>query len=338
MKPTASRSESMEPVATDSPGAASKQRAIGGFAIRVAIGLSLLGFILWRYGRGAIGRALRDENPRYFWSAVLLFVAGQVMSAYRWQIVARLVGLGGRFKEYFSFYFLGMFTNLFVPGLIGGDAARAFYLARRNRHVPLGLARAAASVMADRLVGLAALFWLAAISAVILGREILTREVVLPILIVGAVSMAGYLTLPLIARGVDYLPSRIAELARVMVPSMRRPQTLLPALSLSVVLQVSLVFCQYLISLGLGLQIPLAVFFLCVPLSNFFASIPITLNGLGLREGSYVFLFKMAGVGSTEAIALSLLYFAATMVGSLTGVVGLIMARATEGQGVRSAR
>jgi hypothetical protein len=320
-------------VASAAPDADSKRRAIGGFALRAAIGLSLAGFILWRYGRGSIGRAIRDEDPRYFWSAVSLFVAGQVMSAYRWQIVARLVGLGGRFKEYFSFYVVGMFTNLFVPGLIGGDAARAFYLARRNRDVPLGLARAAASVMADRLLGLAALFWLAAISAVLLGREILTREVVVPVLIVGAVSMAGYLTLPLIARGVDLLPSRVAELARVMVPSMRRPQTLLPVLILSVVLQVSLVFCQYLISLGLGLQIPLSVFFLCVPLSNFFASIPITLNGLGLREGSYVFLFKMAGVGSAEAVALSLLYFAATMVGSLTGVVGLFMARVSERHG-----
>jgi uncharacterized membrane protein YbhN (UPF0104 family) len=333
MRSAATHHQRRDAVATDAPPTDSRRRAIGGFALRAAIGLALAGFILWRYGRGSIARALHDEDPRYFWSAVLLFVAGQAMSAYRWQIVARLVGLGGRFKEYFSFYFVGMFTNLFVPGLIGGDAARAFYLARKNRDVPHGSARAAASVMADRLLGLAALFWVAAISAVILGREILTREVVVPVLIVAAVSVAGYLTLPLIAQGVDLLPSRIAEFARVMVPSMERPVRLIPALTLSIVLQVSLVFCQYLIALGLGLQIPLLVFFLCVPLSNFFASIPITLNGLGLREGSYLFLFKMAGVGSSEAVTLSLLYFAATMVGGLTGVVGLLMARASERRG-----
>jgi len=305
----------------------SPRRALGGFVLRAAIGLSLAGFLLWRYGRGSIGRALHDEDPRYFFAAVLLYVAGQVMSAYRWQIVARLVGVGGRFREYFAFYFVGMFTNLFVPGLIGGDAARVFYLARDNREVSHGLARAAASVVGDRLIGLIALFWLAAMSAGILGHGILPRAVMLPTLAIGALSIAGYLALPLIGRVIERLPARIRELARVMEPSLRRPFTMMPALVLSLVLQVSLVLCQYLIALGLRLQIPLSMFFLCVPVSNFFASIPITLNGLGLREGSYVFLFKMAGVTSQEAITLSLLYFAATTIGGLSGVLGLLMAR-----------
>jgi uncharacterized membrane protein YbhN (UPF0104 family) len=305
----------------------SQRRALGGFALRAAIGLSLAGFLLWRYGRGSIGRALRDEDSRYFWAAIVLYVAGQVLSAYRWQIVARLVGVGGRFTEYFSFYFVGMFTNLFVPGLIGGDAARAFYLARDNREVSHGLARAAASVIADRLIGLIALFWLAAMSAGILGHRILARAVIVPTLTIGALSMAGFLALPLIARVIERMPTRIAELARVMEPSMRRPFRMMPALALSLVVQVSLVFCQYLIALGLRLQIPLSVFFLCVPVSNFFAAIPITFNGLGLREGSYVFLFKMAGVESQEAITLSLLYFAATTIGGLSGVLGLLKAR-----------
>ena len=64
---------------------------------------------------------------------------------------------------------------------------------------------------------------------------------------------------------------------------MRRPFRMMPALALSLVVQVSLVFCQYLIALGLRLQIPLSVFFLCVPVSNFFAAIPTNSRALQIR-------------------------------------------------------
>ena len=61
------------------------------------------------------------------------------------------------------------------------------------------------------------------------------------------------------------------------------------------------------------------MFLLIVPISGVLASLPVTLNGLGLRETAYLFLFGMAGVSRDDAIALGLLYFAATMVGGLFG-------------------
>ena len=76
------------------------------------------------------------------------------------------------------------------------------------------------------------------------------------------------------------------------------------------ILQASLAVCQYVLALGLGLHLSLSMFLLIVPIAGVFASLPVTLNGLGVRETAYLFLFGMAGVAARDAIALGLLWFA----------------------------
>ena len=93
---------------------------------------------------------------------------------------------------------------------------------------------------------------------------------------------------------------------------------------MSLILQISLAVGQWMLGKGLGLNTPLALFLLCVPIANVFASLPLTLNGLGIRETAYLVLFGMVGMGRNDAIALGLLWFAATMLGGLTGIAAFI--------------
>ncbi len=73
------------------------------------------------------------------------------------------------------------------------------------------------------------------------------------------------------------------------------------------------------------MTVPLSLFILCVPIANVFASLPLTLNGLGIRESAYLVLFGMAGMRKEDAIALGLLWFAITMVGGSTGAIAFVM-------------
>jgi glycosyltransferase 2 family protein len=63
---------------------------------------------------------------------------------------------------------------------------------------------------------------------------------------------------------------------------------------------------------------------LCVPIANVFASLPITLNGLGVREAAYLVLFGSAGLSKPDTIALGLLWFASTMIGGLSGIFAFV--------------
>jgi uncharacterized membrane protein YbhN (UPF0104 family) len=291
------------------------------FAMRAALGVAVIAVLLWRYDARPIFRILSRERADCFAAAVALYVAGQALCAYRWQILAAVLKVHGRYREFLAYTFVGMFTNLFVPGLLGGDAARAVYLGRRYGR----MGEAVSSVVADRGVGLLGLFWLAAIAAMFLNFAPFPPSVTTPTIAVGAIAMAGFLASPLIARLIHMMPRPIRRAGGMVAPYLHHPVTLTLPIAISIVLQVSLAVCQYLLAAGLGIAVPLSLFILCVPIANVFASLPLTLNGLGIRESAYLVLFGMAGMRKEDAIALGLLWFAATMIGGLTGAIAFVM-------------
>ena len=63
-------------------------------------------------------------------ACVLLYMAGQAISTLKWRILQGPVGLSTPYLRLLGFYFTGMFFNLFLPTIIGGDAVKALLLAR----------------------------------------------------------------------------------------------------------------------------------------------------------------------------------------------------------------
>jgi len=290
------------------------------FAIRGGLGLIVVTFLLWHYDARPVLHILGRENLAYFVATIAIYVAGQVMSAWRWQLLAAVVGARARFRDFLGYYFVGLFTNLFVPGLLGGDALRSVYLGRKTHRI----GEAVASVVADRATGLIALFWLATLMALVIPST-LTPVLIRSIVALGALGLVVVVGSPLIAKAVHYMPRPLRRAFGVALPYMHHPQSMLPGLTLSFVLQASLGLGQWILALGLGLNTPLAVFLLCVPIANVAAGLPVTLNGLGVRETAYLVLFGMSGMARENAIALGLLWFAATMLGGLTGAIAFAL-------------
>lgn len=297
-----------------------RKNPYGAFAIRGALGIAVVALLLRHYDARPVFLALSRERLSYFIAAIVLYLGSQVMSAWRWHLLARINGIDGPFRESLAYYFIGIFTNLFVPGLVGGDAARALYLGRRHQR----LAEAIASVVADRGIGLLALFWFAAGCALTMRAVKLPPSILHVTVSIGAVALVGWLTSPLLARLAMKLGGRLGRLVEPILPYLHKPVALLPAIALSILLQATLAMCQYLLGRGLGLDTSLATFMLCVPIANVFASLPITLNGLGVREAAYLVLFGYAGLARPDTIALGLLWFASTLIGGLTGIYAFV--------------
>ena len=298
-----------------------RRRSRLAFALRGGLGLALLALFLWLYGANRVVHVVSRERPVFFAATIALYLAGQVMSSYRWQLLARLNGLGGPWREYLAYYFIGVFTNLFIPGLIGGDAARASYLGLCHRRPGAALA----SVAADRGIGLVALFWFAALAALAVTSARLPRSMLRLVMVIGLLALLGYVVAPLLARLVRRLTGRLGAIVQPLIPYLQNPVALIPALALSLVLQASLAVCQYLLAVGMGLKVPLSAVMLIVPIANVVASVPLTLNGLGLRESAYLLLFGIAGMAHQDAVALGLLWFASTLVAGLTGILPFVL-------------
>jgi uncharacterized membrane protein YbhN (UPF0104 family) len=297
-----------------------KIRSYRGFALRVGVGIAIVSLLVWRYDTRSVLRLLAREQPGYFAAAVGIYISTQVISAYRWRLLAAILALDAPFIEFLAFRLIATFLNTLIPGVFGGDAVRAIYLGRRRGR----LAKAFASVVADRVVGLIGLFWLAAIAAIFLNGARLSRVVTGPPIAIGAIALAVFLAAPIIIRLVSLMPPRVSGYAAFIVEYLEHRDTLLTALVLSMLVQGALAVCQYLLARGIGVHASLLLFLFCVPVAGVFASLPLTVNGLGVREGAYLVLFGMAGMDKSSAIALGLLWFISTTLGALPGAAAFL--------------
>src|SRR5262245_824114 len=89
--------------------------------LRVAITAGILAWILAKVGGRDLVHALADVRPAAVAGALAIYLIGQLLSAYKWSLIGRAVGLGDEVARYARFYFIGMFFNLFAPSTIGGD-------------------------------------------------------------------------------------------------------------------------------------------------------------------------------------------------------------------------
>jgi glycosyltransferase 2 family protein len=304
--------------------------------------LALVGVLAWRLDWRQVAAAFAHLDVTLWLLALGLYLLTQGVSALRWQMLARMLGLGGRWRDYLAYYFIGMFFNLVLPTSVGGDVVRAWYLGRQAGPPPApepvglptgrqALGRRTASflsVLADRVNGLAVLIAVACLAA-------LCCPVPLPawmtwtVACTGGAAALGLASLPALPWLEKVLPAhrRLTPLlagARLCLRD-RRGVCLVTALSL--VVQLANVVLAWLVGEGLGLPVPPLYYGVLVPLVSLLTLLPVSLNGMGLREAGTVLLLAPVGVGAAPAVTLSLLIFAVYAAASLGGGVFYLLGR-----------
>jgi uncharacterized membrane protein YbhN (UPF0104 family) len=286
----------------------------------------LLSVLAWRLDWGRVSAAFHDFDARFWVAALALQLFTQVVSTWRWQMFARAVQLGGTFRNYLAYYFVGMFFNLVLPTSVGGDVVRAWYLAHRSgkghgRKMPAFL-----SVLADRVSGVAVLVAVACVAAFVC-RDSLKPWIALAVIAVGAGVLVAVLGLPILDR-VFRLPQfsspRLERLRRITNGGMvyfRDASLMTKTTALSIVIQVNSVIVMGLVGAGLGLQIAPYYYGVLMPLVTLLTLLPVSVNGVGLRESSTVLLLAPLGVGEAQAVTLALLLFAVQTAAALFGLI-----------------
>lgn len=280
--------------------------------IKICVSSALLYIVFKRTGLAEILLTLSRIDLFAFFAAVCLYVLAQVISTLRWRL---LLPGGIELKKLFSLYMIGAFFNSFLPGIIGGDAIKGFYLYRATGKVGLALA----SVFMDRYLGLVVLIAICAIAfpfgyGYLRGSNV---EWLLIVIIVSFFSGSVLFFWLRIGRNVKYL----SDIYRYF--SMYRHQKTIigKALLLSVFVQFAGFSAVYILARGLGQHLPFLSLLVYVPLIILVSMIPISISGLGLREGAFVLFFGFIGVRPEAAAAISLSWFMSSSAGSLIGLV-----------------
>jgi uncharacterized membrane protein YbhN (UPF0104 family) len=280
--------------------------------VRLTLTVLLVGFVAWHTDWSAVGRAFAQLQVGYWLAGVAILLLTQLVSAYRWQFFCREMRFERPVIQLAGFYYLGMYFSLVLPTSVGGDVVRAWYLdAGAGRKLA-----AFGAVFLDRLNGLLVL-----ISICCLGTFLC--PLAMPEWIywtVGGIALsafAGLALLPLLARWQGPGGKQLQQLHRTV--QLRAPRILWITTLLSALVQVANVAIVWLIGLSLGANVPGAFYWVMVPLMSLLMLVPLTVNGMGVREGGVVLLLTPLGVDPGTALALAFLWFANGVTVSLFG-------------------
>ncbi len=252
-----------------------------------------------------------------------MYIVTVYTSSHRWKYLLSLVeGSSGLSSlRLFSLYIMGSFFSRLLPGMVGGDAVRAYYLYKDTKSGTMALA----SVFADRYMGFAAMlslglvalpFGINKIRGADAGWTIPLEWIVPLIAFVFIVFSFLIFTLQIGKRF-----SKVKNLYEYFLKLKNSPSILIKSFSLSVAVQVIGIFSVYLISVGIGAKTSLIEFFLFVPIINTITALPISMSGLGVREGAFVLLLGLTGIKPEVATSISLAWFLAYALGSTPGII-----------------
>lgn len=301
-------------------------RATVGVLVRLAAGAALLAFVVSRADAGALTLRWDARAGAGLAAAVGLIAVAQGLSAARWRLV-----LGPDdappWTRLLRLYLVGQFFSLFLPTSVGGDAVRAVAVSRGARRP----AWAVSSVVFERMLGVVALVAMLAIGgwaapgvfrasagSATLRIDPGPAEVAIGVLLLAAAGFAGWRMTMRSGR----LRALAAEAAALWTGLAARPAAFGAALAASVGVQGAYVAAWLALAAGLRLPVGWGEMLVFVPFVSLAAMVPVTVAGIGVREGAWALLLAPYGVAAADAVAFSLLYFFAfCLIGAAGGLV-----------------
>lgn len=284
----------------------------GMLLLKILLTFSLL-YMVFRYvDVGTVWQRMMAVNPWYLIASWLCIVVGYFLCGFRWAWMAEGLGIKISRRRKIRLYFLGMFTSLFLPSTIGGDVVRGVLLAKGEGRQGIGLP-AAASVILDRLNGMYALILLLSISMFFFSwpRAWWISWMFL------VVSM--WLLLLLYPWIHARLPGWFEKIKQLPLDTKTFQLMWWKSLPVSFVFQVMVVQAHVFLAMGVGLDMNWAAISIMVGLVALVATLPISLNGFGIREAGYVGFAVYFGASSESATAMAALWIIVLSLAALPG-------------------
>ncbi len=246
-----------------------------------------------------------------FFLLSLLYILSQVVSSVRWSFVIESLNEKMAVLELLRAYFLGMYANLFLPSIIGGDAIKAYVVSKK-----IGLRKSISSIFLERYNGLMALLLISLVSVLVFNR-FFNAKIIAGVVAVNIFSVISIYSLRFkIFRRYEKLRNFYDDIVMF-----HKSRFFVRVSILSVVVQTIVILIYMLSGLMLGLKISPIYYFAFIPIINLISFLPISFNGIGVREFSFVYFFSFANLNKLQALSLSISVFFVVVFCSLIGGV-----------------
>ncbi|MGC1513088.1 MAG: lysylphosphatidylglycerol synthase transmembrane domain-containing protein [Acidimicrobiales bacterium] len=294
------------------------------FPARALASCVMLGLLIPRVELSTI--VPRWDTRTGLWLAVTLVVTlfGIVLSTLRWRQVLVALGLRTKTRTLFGHYLAGLFVGNFLPSTVGGDVLRVTRLAAANGERPDTFA----SVVLERLTGWLVLPVITLVGLVV-NPELRSFGTPSRLALTIAIGTLVVLSLILVAVASPRVGNRFAgsdgwarfaSAVHLGVDRFRHnPAAAAAVLGVGFAYQLVVMLGAFAAARVLGLPVGPTAILAFMPAVAIAQVLPISLGGLGVREGAFVLFLHPLGVATEEAIALGILIYAVNLVVSLLG-------------------
>src|SRR5262249_19623503 len=302
-------------------------------AAQVVIGAAALVYILSKSGSHELLGALKTTRLWYMPLAIGTTLIVYWLMAYRWRLILAARGYRPALWSLFIYYLIGSFFSNFVPGgSVSTDVVRMLYVSREVRD----RAYVVTTLLYDRFLGM---FLLLLVGIVVAFARRPYLAVGLLLYCIEAVFIAAVLISLFLMS--EYLAGRLSALALYVGRLVRlegvaqgaarvldgmsevrgRTDIILRTLGVSLLMRIAWTAGFVVIARAMNLGLDVILIFAFIAIVDLIRMLPITPNGLGLREGAMVLLLAQVGIGHERALMFSLLSFAPLLVLAIAGGV-----------------
>ena len=280
---------------------------------------------------------MRGASLPWLALALGLYLVVVLLSAWRWSLLLHAQRVPVPFGHLTNSYLVATFFNNFLPSNIGGDVIRIRDSARRVGSKTL----ATTVILFDRGVGLLGLVFVAASGATVAARM---SEAIGPLgpgllwaALAGVLAIALFLLLmphgvglllgPLRALHQEWVGERITRLTSALARFREEPRALVACFFGAVAVQAAFIAFYASIAHALGFRVPLAHLAILVPVSFIVQMLPVSVNGWGVREQTFVLYLTRLGLPKESALAMSFIGAVLIMLFSTTGFAAYLSRR-----------
>lgn len=213
---------------------------------------------------------------------------------------------------------IGAFFNMILPGIIGGDAIKGFYLYKETHKGTPTLA----SIFMDRYIGFICLLCIGMVAFPFGYYQLKNSKIIwlLPTFIFFFTISSLIIFSFRIGKRFQFL----SNFYNYFHFYRKQGKILLKTFLLSIFIQLSNILAVYIITIGINHKVPFLSYLIFMPLIIFFTTIPVSISGLGVREGVFVLFLGSINVKPDVATTISFLWFLSMVTGSLLGLVEYI--------------
>jgi glycosyltransferase 2 family protein len=300
--------------------------------LKIIFTILLLILVLKSVDLFKISRDLKALNLKSLLPILMICWIGQLFCSERWHIFAVSLRMQESYRSFVKLYFVGMFFNIGLPSLIGGDLIKAYLLSRRSgQPLQIGLA----SVLQDRAAGLISLLIYGSLA--ILAYPISWRG--FPLWFAYLLSWAAIaVTLWIVMAGEKFygrlinsdrqtpgqkILTALAQFHQALGMSHLKADQLLRITLCSFINSGLVLWAFQLITVAAGQPVGLIPFSALFPLITLATMLPITFSGLGLRELIYMEALSLIGIPKDQGLIISLATSAMFLLCNLSGIIFL---------------